>query len=218
VDYYAITNHAKHASTDPQPAGPSRSADILVLVATVVPHPQVQHSRLEPSQYIALQADAGWCLPIEYIYGEAIVMPPTTDTASAVRGALFFALADWQDHAIDPGIARQNVFVSFPRDEHLAPDISWWRSGRRSPVVHGEVTVIPDLVVEILSPATRANDLGPKRNIYLRSGVKELWLVDPHVRVITRVRPNTEDQLLIATHELTTDLLDGLSVDLKRVF
>jgi Uma2 family endonuclease len=145
-------------------------------------------------------------------------MSPIGDSASAVQGALFFALRTWQEATNDRGILRQDVFVAFPGSEPLAPDISWWRSGRRCAVVHGEVKVIPDLVVEVLSPATRANDLGPKREVYVRCGVKELWLADPHARAIMRVRPSSEDQVLTASQVLRNNLLEGFSLELARVF
>ena len=37
----------------------------------------------------------------------------------------------------------------------------------------------PDLVIEILSPATADRDRGYKRKLYGRHGVTEYWLVDP---------------------------------------
>ena len=43
----------------------------------------------------------------------------------------------------------------------------------------------PDLVVEILSPGTAAKDLGPKRELYLEYGVKEMWIVHPSEETIT---------------------------------
>ena len=187
-------------------------------MATGVTHPHVQQPRIEPSEYVALQADAGWCLPIEYIDGESVIMPPITDTASAVQGALFFALRGWQEANIDPGILRQDVFVAFLGTEHLAPNISWWRAGRRSLVIHGLINVVPDLLVQVLSASTRSNNLGPKRDVYLRSGVKELWLADTQSRLLTRARPDTEDQLLASSQILTTDLLKGFSLELTRVF
>jgi len=42
----------------------------------------------------------------------------------------------------------------------------------------------PDLVIEILSPATAQLDKKRKRAVYARAGVKELWLVHPDMRQI----------------------------------
>ena len=37
----------------------------------------------------------------------------------------------------------------------------------------------PDWVCKILSPTTRAKDVGPKCEVYARIGVGHLWYVDP---------------------------------------
>ncbi|MEM9453136.1 MAG: Uma2 family endonuclease [Myxococcota bacterium] len=42
----------------------------------------------------------------------------------------------------------------------------------------------PDLVVEVLSPGTAHRDLGRKRELYERAGVREYWIVDPESRSI----------------------------------
>ena len=44
----------------------------------------------------------------------------------------------------------------------------------------------PELVVEVLSPATAKKDEGPKRDIYERAGVKEYWLVHPTDLTVNR--------------------------------
>ena len=43
----------------------------------------------------------------------------------------------------------------------------------------------PDLIVEILSPSTRDKDLGEKKALYERFGVREDWTVDPEARAVT---------------------------------
>ncbi len=193
-------------------------------VATVA-HPRVEHPRVQPWEYAGLQADAGWCLPIELIEGEAVVMSPIGDAASALQGELFLALREWQQRVGDEGVLRQDVFVAFAHDEHLAPDICWWSAGRRPPVVQGEIDVVPDLVVEVLSPSTRANDLGPKRAVYLRAGVRELWLADPGQRTLTRVPADpgrsvdgAVQETLIASDTLTSRLLPGFTLPLTHAF
>jgi Uma2 family endonuclease len=48
----------------------------------------------------------------------------------------------------------------------------------------------PALVVEVLSPGTRRNDLGVKLHAYARAGLPWYWVVDPaatHLRVFERV-------------------------------
>lgn len=46
----------------------------------------------------------------------------------------------------------------------------------------------PDLVVEVLSPATASHDHLIKRRVYERAGVREYWLVHPLDRIITIYR------------------------------
>ena len=43
----------------------------------------------------------------------------------------------------------------------------------------------PALVVEIVSPSTRRNDLLTKRALYARIGVCEYWLVEPVTQTVT---------------------------------
>jgi len=78
---------------------------------------------------------------------------------------------------------------------------------------------VPDLVIEVLSPSTRANDLGVKRELYMRSGVRELWLADPDAHTITRVRPGVSpDEMLAEAATLRSELLEDFVLELARVF
>ena len=45
-------------------------------------------------------------------------------------------------------------------------------------------TGAPTLIIEVLSPYTAAKDMGIKRDLYRRHGVKELWIVDSGNRYI----------------------------------
>lgn len=43
----------------------------------------------------------------------------------------------------------------------------------------------PDLVVEILSPSTRSKDILKKGDLYMESGIREYWNVDPMKQAVT---------------------------------
>jgi Uma2 family endonuclease len=165
-----------------------------------------------------VQSSVGWRMAIELIDGEALVIPPSGAVASSVQGELFFALRSWQDAVGDGGLLLQDVFVELPRHQFLAPDIAWWSGPRRPPVREGASAVVPDLVVEVLSPATRLNALGVKRNYYLDVGVHQLWLADPAARTLVRAQPTMPGEELTSRDTLDTHLLAGFLLALPRVF
>ncbi len=80
----------------------------------------------------------------------------------------------------------------------------------------------PDLVVEILSPSTSANDWGYKKDLYARHGVKEFWLVDPYAKqVIVMLLKDGSYEIVGVYREddtLRSPTLEGFELDLSRVF
>jgi Uma2 family endonuclease len=106
---------------------------------------------------------------------------------------------------------KGELALELPDGTHSAPDISYWTAPRHPEDRHGAVNVVPDLAVEVLSPRTRANDLGAKRDAYLRAGARELWLVDPPARTVTRVHPDAGEALLTGNERLQSTLLPGFS-------
>jgi Uma2 family endonuclease len=180
---------------------------------------RVVHPRIETWEFDALQENAGWSMDMELIVGEAVIVPPIGGPASSVQGELYLALRRWQEDIDDKGLCLQDVFVAFPAGSRPAPDISYWSAKRRPPLERGAVQSVPDLIIEVLSPSTRANDEGVKRELYMRSGVRELWLADPDARTVTRVRPDTSAaEVLDEGSILTSDLLGGFSMEIARIF
>lgn len=80
----------------------------------------------------------------------------------------------------------------------------------------------PDIVVEVLSPRTRRFDLGPKREVYARTGVEELWIADTDARTIEifRLRESSDVPALTLTEQdiLGSDLLPGLALPVAEAF
>lgn len=80
----------------------------------------------------------------------------------------------------------------------------------------------PDLVVEILSPATAERDRGYKLKMYARYGVPEYWIVDPDTRTIdVYLAGPSEYSAAIrygASDVITCALFGELSIRLDNVF
>lgn len=167
----------------------------------------VIHPRLERAEYLALQAAAGWRSAVELVAGEAVVTPPSGGRAASVQGELFYALRRWQERSGDEGLLLQDIFVRVASESYLAPDVAWWTAARRPPLAVGALEAVPDLVVEVLSPATRSNDLGAKRDAYLAAGVRELWLADPGTATVTAVDAAGGQRRVTQNGRLTSPLL-----------
>ena len=122
-------------------------------------------------------------------------------------GKLFFAPCDVvlsDTDVVQPDL----LFVSLER-EHLL-------SGGEN------VQGAPDLVIEILSPATAERDRGYKRELYGRHGVAEYWLVDPMAETVS-VHRQRAGMLTVARtfsrkQTLRSPLLPGLQLHLEDVF
>ena len=109
----------------------------------------------------------------------------------------------------------------------VQPDLLFVSSARGHLLSGGEnVRGAPDLVVEILSPATAERDRGYKRVLYARHGVAEYWLIDPEAATVWvhRLRDRLRDGSLALAHTfgreqtLRSPLLAGFEVELDDVF
>lgn len=79
---------------------------------------------------------------------------------------------------------------------------------------------VPDLVVEVLSPATRETDRGEKYSEYAKAGVREYWLADPEKRSIEvyTLHGHVYEPLAESGGRLASKLLDGFAVTPDEVF
>lgn len=77
-------------------------------------------------------------------------------------GADCFPEVDWE-------LSPHNVY---------SPDLACYAPGR-SPRIQARLSEPPDLLIEILSPGTKAFDLTTKKDDYERHGVAEFWAIDP---------------------------------------
>ncbi|MEM1095936.1 MAG: Uma2 family endonuclease [Bacteroidota bacterium] len=104
----------------------------------------------------------------------------------------------------------------------LQPDVLFVSNERADIITGMNVQGAPDLVVEVLSPATGYYDLTKKRRVYEQAGVREYWLVDPIERTVTILTAGdgryTEHQRLVEGGVATSVVLDRFEITLDDLF
>lgn len=99
------------------------------------------------------------------------------------------------------------------RTTSLQPDVL---VVRREDAKGEQLTGTPLLVVEILSPATRAKDLVLKRSLYATAGVPSYWIVDPAEQTLLVLRLDGEEyaEVLRVAGEQVASLDEPMPVSL----
>lgn len=124
----------------------------------------------------------------------------------------------------DRGFAVVEAMVyCFNRPNHgRKPDVTFlWRNrlpDGRVPV--GDITITPDLVVEVLSPGNTAFDLDEKLTDYLEAGIPLIWIVNPLMRTVRTYR--NPDGTTRGFHDADTiadePLLPGFALRVGGIF
>ncbi len=116
----------------------------------------------------------------EWVNGEIIEMSPVSNQHQNVAGFLAALLRVYAD-ARQLGEVRYEPFQMKPA-AHLpgrSPDILFVSEAHRVRLKKNFLEGPADLVVEIISPESRARDRGDKFFEYEAAGIPEYWLLDP---------------------------------------
>jgi Uma2 family endonuclease len=78
---------------------------------------------------------------------------------------------------------------------------------------------VPILAVEILSPSDKEEEINEKVDEYLRAGVRQVWLVDPHLQTVQVLRSGAEPELFNKRQEMAGEPdLPGFRVKVAEIF
>ena len=120
----------------------------------------------------------------ELLNGE-LVMPPAPLTAHqmisiALASRLYIYV---EEKGLGTVVAAPTDVVLSDTDV-VQPDVLFVSNERSHILTRENVRGAPDLVVEILSPATAERDRTIKLDLYAQHDVKEYWIVDPDAKTI----------------------------------
>lgn len=175
--------------------------------------------------YLSWPEDERW----EIIDGEAYSMSPAPSRLhQELSGILFGELYSFLKKGKQCKVFSAPFDVKFPVGKERDEDITT--------VVQPDISVVcdfaklddrgckgaPDLIIEILSPATGAKDMKMKFHLYEKHGVREYWLVLPEERsvMIFHLKDGEygKPEIFTFEDELFSRVLEGLKLDLKELF
>lgn len=151
----------------------------------------------------------------ELIDGIAYAMSPAPRVPhQKTVGALYSKLDQFlEGHPCQPLIAPVDVFLADEAGEQtvVEPDVVVVCDPSK---IHDEgIYGAPDFVAEILSDSTAFKDLGVKKQLYERAGVREYWVVHPLTKAVTafvlnegRFQPGRE---YLSGQDVASEVLPG---------
>ncbi|HHV55391.1 MAG TPA: Uma2 family endonuclease [Firmicutes bacterium] len=160
--------------------------------------------------------------PYQLIGGRLVMTPSPTPRHQFVSARLGFRIMAYVEAKGLGVVAYAPLDVYFEPTETFQPDVVFISRDRLNIIESDKINGAPDLVVEILSPATAYYDLKKKFRVYEKHGVREYWVVDPEDNSIQiyvlQDRKLKLYQEAIGQGKVQSQLLAGFSVDLADVF
>ncbi len=171
--------------------------------------------------------------PFELINGERRPKLPTVFGHSKVIRALFLALY--------MHVASRQLGEVYSETTFILPDDydKDWVEGSRTPDVmfyagdriakyeaeHPDhrarpLALIPDFVVEVISPTDKYSEVDEKVDAYLQDGVRLVWVLDPQRRKAVVHRPDAEHPVHLAGDALLDggEVVPGFQIALPKLF
>ncbi len=180
------------------------------------PIPTTEGTSYTWSDYLSWPEDERW----EIIGGKAFPLTPSPSTLhQIVLGNLAFELFEHlRGRPCRPFIGP--IAVKLSELDVVEPDILVVCDSSKIRATHIEGA--PDMVVEVLSPATSAKDLREKKALYERSGVREYLVVDPleyyAIRFLNGADGFDKGTVFAADERLVLESIENLEVPLWEVF
>ena len=157
----------------------------------------------------------------ELVKGELITMAPAGIEHGGIAGDLhgFLHAFVWKNKLGKVYCAEPGFIIRRDPDTVRAPDtcfISNERLEEYGRAQQGYYPIAPDLVVEVLSPGDRQDDIDIKIEEWFEGGARAVWIVNPRRKTITVYNSLDDIQLLTLKDTLRGDpVLPGFSVPLR---
>ena len=170
--------------------------------------------------------------PFELINGERRIKLPNVFGHSEVIRFLFLLLYQFTQLRGEGEAYSETTFIMPDRIDSnwvvgsRIPDVMYFignrianykknvKSYRNHPLA-----LVPDLVIEVVSPTDKVSELDEKVDAYLLDGVRLIWVIDPQRRKATIYAPDVEQPLHLTVNGVLDggDVLPGFTVKLVDI-
>ena len=159
----------------------------------------------------------------ELVKGELRSMPPASEEHGIVAAEAAFLI---QNHVRAQRLghvfaAETGFVIEHDPDVVRAPDVAFIAAARfqgRSPS-RSFSDIVPDLVVEVVSPYDTATEVEEKIHDWLRAGVRLAWVVHPSTRSVTVYRSLSDVRVLTEDEQLDgAEILPGFTCRVRDLF
>ncbi len=176
-------------------------------------------TQLTLEEFFALPEGEG-DITYELIDGQVLPKMSPKKFHSRLTRSLIKLLEQWGDERGEIGVEWAVKLTRKRRDWVPVPDLLYVSYERLSPDWNEDEAcpVIPELVIEIISPEQTFGQLAAKARDYLDAKVLRVWVVDSKAKSITVFYPDAAPQTYMGDMLLTDPLFDGLELTAEQVF
>ena len=178
----------------------------------------------------------------EIIGGEKFMAPSADAWHNNAAGKLYLLIGMYAATNKLGLVFTDSLDVHFPDGSLFKPDFMFISAANSKIVIdnkHSTIHGVPDMVAEVFSRSTMKRDIGIKKDIYERNGVKEYWMIDPwresvsvyllrdgkyfldeiyHNYSAEELNELTDEEREEIKTEVPVNILDGFKVKIKNIF
>ena len=176
-------------------------------------------TQLTLEEFFALPEGEG-DITYELIDGQVLPKMSPKKFHSRLTRSLIKLLEQWGDERGEIGVEWAVKLTRKRRDWVPVPDLLYVSYERLSPDWNEDEAcpVIPELVIEIISPEQTFGQLAAKARDYLDAKVLRVWVVDSKAKSITVFYPDAAPQTYMGDLLLTDPFFEGLELTAEQVF
>jgi Uma2 family endonuclease len=192
----------------------------LTLPATLSFDPENRLNDDEYYEFCVANADINFERTSE---GEIIIVPPAGGESDFRNVEVIGLLREWAKKNGDGRAFGSSVQFMLPDGSALSPDAAWVSNARVATLSKQELRkfphLVPEFVVEVLSPSDRLSAARKKMRVWAANGVELGWLIDGDNRRVYVYRGTAEPRLVTDADSISGEgPVEGFVMPLREIW